>query len=76
MRFEPAVIAVRKGEQIRFLLENGGTESREFSGYGIFQRRGVRCSACIGGQGSEPYEQNTQQCPDLGFRRSPQPLQS
>jgi uncharacterized cupredoxin-like copper-binding protein len=30
MRFEPAVITVRKGEQIRFLLENGGTESHEF----------------------------------------------
>jgi uncharacterized cupredoxin-like copper-binding protein len=30
MRFEPATITVRKGEQIRFLLENGGTESHEF----------------------------------------------
>ena len=30
MRFEPALITVRKGEQIRFLLENGGTESHEF----------------------------------------------
>jgi uncharacterized cupredoxin-like copper-binding protein len=30
MRFEPAVIRVRKGEQIRFVLENGGTESHEF----------------------------------------------
>jgi uncharacterized cupredoxin-like copper-binding protein len=30
MKFEPAVIAVRKGEQIRFVLENGGTESHEF----------------------------------------------
>jgi uncharacterized cupredoxin-like copper-binding protein len=30
MRFEPALIRVRKGEQIRFLLENGGTESHEF----------------------------------------------
>src|SRR5260370_41459407 len=25
MRFEPALITVRKGEQIRFLLENGGS---------------------------------------------------
>jgi len=30
MRFEPALITVRKGEQIRFHLENGGTESHEF----------------------------------------------
>jgi uncharacterized cupredoxin-like copper-binding protein len=30
MKFEPAVITVRKGEQIRFILENGGTESHEF----------------------------------------------
>jgi uncharacterized cupredoxin-like copper-binding protein len=30
MRFEPASITVRKGEQIRFLLENTGTESHEF----------------------------------------------
>jgi uncharacterized cupredoxin-like copper-binding protein len=30
MRFEPALITVRKGEQIRFFLENGGTESHEF----------------------------------------------
>jgi uncharacterized cupredoxin-like copper-binding protein len=30
MKFEPAEIAVRKGEQIRFVLENGGTESHEF----------------------------------------------
>jgi uncharacterized cupredoxin-like copper-binding protein len=30
MKFEPAVITVKKGEQIRFVLENGGTESHEF----------------------------------------------
>jgi len=30
MKFEPAVITVRKGEQIRFILENSGTESHEF----------------------------------------------
>ena len=30
MRFEPALIRVHRGEQIRFLLENGGTESHEF----------------------------------------------
>jgi uncharacterized cupredoxin-like copper-binding protein len=30
MTFEPAVITVRKGEQIRFVLENAGTESHEF----------------------------------------------
>jgi uncharacterized cupredoxin-like copper-binding protein len=30
MRYEPAVITVRKGEQVRFLRENGGTESHEF----------------------------------------------
>jgi len=30
MRFEPDLIRVRKGEQIRFVLENGGTESHEF----------------------------------------------
>jgi uncharacterized cupredoxin-like copper-binding protein len=30
MKFEPASITVRKGEQIRFVLENVGTESHEF----------------------------------------------
>ena len=30
MKFEPNVITVRKGEQIRFVLENSGTESHEF----------------------------------------------
>jgi uncharacterized cupredoxin-like copper-binding protein len=30
MRFEPALIRVRKGEQIRFVLENAGTERHEF----------------------------------------------
>jgi hypothetical protein len=29
-----------------------------------------------GGHGTEPYEQNTQQSPGLGFSRWPQPLQS
>jgi len=30
MFFEPAVIEVRQGEQIRFVLENDGTEDHEF----------------------------------------------
>jgi uncharacterized cupredoxin-like copper-binding protein len=30
MLFEPTQISVRKGEQIRFVLENDGTESHEF----------------------------------------------
>jgi uncharacterized cupredoxin-like copper-binding protein len=30
MKFEPALITVRRGEQIRFVLENSGTESQEF----------------------------------------------
>ena len=30
MKYEPASITVRKGEQIRFVLENSGTESHEF----------------------------------------------
>jgi hypothetical protein len=30
----------------------------------------------IGGQGTSPYEQNTQQSPALGFNTAPQPLQS
>jgi uncharacterized cupredoxin-like copper-binding protein len=30
MKFEPAVITVKKGEQIRFALENGGIEGHEF----------------------------------------------
>jgi uncharacterized cupredoxin-like copper-binding protein len=30
MLFEPAVIEVNRGEQIRFLLMNGGTEDHEF----------------------------------------------
>src|SRR5262249_37065569 len=31
------------------------------------------CPACTGGHGTEPYEQNTQQSPGFGLRRSPQP---
>jgi hypothetical protein len=31
-------------------------------------------SAWIGGHGTEPYEQNTQQSPDLGFNFVPQPV--
>jgi uncharacterized cupredoxin-like copper-binding protein len=30
MSFEPALIIVRKGEQIRFVLENAGTDDHEF----------------------------------------------
>lgn len=30
MKFEPALISVRKGEQIRFIMENSGTEGHEF----------------------------------------------
>jgi uncharacterized cupredoxin-like copper-binding protein len=30
MMFEPSLIEVRKGEQIRFILENDGTEDHEF----------------------------------------------
>ncbi len=30
MLFEPAYITVHKGEQIRFVLNNDGTESHEF----------------------------------------------
>jgi hypothetical protein len=30
----------------------------------------------IGGHGREPYEQNTQQSPDLGFSFVPQPVHS
>ena len=30
MLFEPAVIEVKRGEQIRFVLMNGGTEDHEF----------------------------------------------
>src|SRR5579859_4511005 len=32
--------------------------------------------ACIGGQRTEPYEQNTQQSPGFGLRRTPQASQS
>jgi hypothetical protein len=32
--------------------------------------------AWIGGHGTDPYEQNTQQSPGNGFKRSPQALQS
>jgi hypothetical protein len=32
--------------------------------------------AWIGGQGTDPNEQNTQQSPAFGFSRLPQPLQS
>lgn len=32
--------------------------------------------AWIGGQGTDPYEQNTQQSPGFGFRTVPQPWQS
>jgi len=30
MAFEPALVIVRKGEQIRFVLENAGTDDHEF----------------------------------------------
>jgi hypothetical protein len=30
----------------------------------------------IGGQGTDPYEQKTQQSPVFGFNRRPHPLQS
>jgi uncharacterized cupredoxin-like copper-binding protein len=30
MLFEPAHVSVRKGEQVRFVLENDGTEAHEF----------------------------------------------
>jgi hypothetical protein len=33
-------------------------------------------SACIGGHGTEPYEQNTQQLPGFGRSLTPQPVQS
>jgi hypothetical protein len=33
-------------------------------------------SAWMGGHGTEPYEQNTQQSPGSGFSRSPHLLQS
>jgi len=33
-------------------------------------------SACTGGQGIDPYEQNTQQSPALGFSTAAQPRQS
>lgn len=33
-------------------------------------------SACLGGQGTSPYEQNTQQSPDSGFSTVPQDGQS
>jgi hypothetical protein len=32
--------------------------------------------ACIGGQGTSPHEQNTQQSPGLGFNTAPQAGQS
>jgi hypothetical protein len=35
-----------------------------------------RVTAWIGGHGTEPNEQKTQQWPAKGFRRIPQPLQS
>ena len=31
---------------------------------------------CIGGQGTDPYEQNTQQSPFFGRNRAPQPVHS
>jgi hypothetical protein len=34
------------------------------------------CFCWIGGQGTVPKEQNTQQCPGIGRRTVPQPLQS
>jgi hypothetical protein len=33
-------------------------------------------SACIGGHGTDPYEQNTQQSPAFGRNRAPQPVHS
>jgi len=36
----------------------------------------IECPACIGGQGTDPYEQNTQQPPGLGRSLMPQPVHS
>jgi hypothetical protein len=36
----------------------------------------ARRFAWMGGQGTGPYEQKTQQSPDLGFSRAPHPVQS
>jgi hypothetical protein len=36
-------------------------------------QRQQRPLVCTGGHGTEPYEQYTQQSPDLGFSRRPQP---
>ena len=42
------------------------------------QEAGIASSAacCLGGHGTVPYEQNTQQSPGLGLRSALQPLQS
>lgn len=44
----------------------------------VVQQRHLVCEVadCIGGQETDPYEQNTQQSPGLGLRRAPQPVQS
>jgi len=39
-------------------------------------RSAVQRSRCCGGHGVSPYEQNTQQSPGSGRRRSPQPVQT
>ena len=46
---------------------------RQFA-YGALWQQSRVC--WMGGQGTDPYEQNTQQSPDLGFNSAPQPWQS
>jgi len=70
---------------IAFLSLGGGRAYRlegfeRIAGHGAYspRQRGVSCSkrlAWIGGHGTEPYEQNTQQSPGFGRSVAPQPVQ-
>ncbi len=49
--------------------------SRRLTGPPRYPQQGPR-AACTGGQGTVPYEQNTQQSPGFGLSSAPQPPHS
>ena len=65
-RWDPSQPGLRSSRERSARGDNGGD----------FQSRWLKRWAWIGGQGNEPYEQNTQQSPGFGFSWVPQPLHS
>jgi hypothetical protein len=71
----PGQMVAREAErrQLKFLTR---VTKRDLFGSSPHIDRQRRLRSCIGGQGTEPYEQNTQQSPGLGRSAVPQPGQS